>query len=642
MRLILTTWLVLLVAESALADDAPLYQQEPYDTIKLDDANHNAELHVQPLELPDRLVPAKPNPDDELEIRLLDRPRKAFKLAWGSIVEVKLFEQRVLDEAERLVETKKLDEAFPYYEFLERRYPKMRGLNESYNKFLMAGAVDSYKRESYDECLALSRELYARDVNHRGAVNAILRAADKLIERRFNEQDYAAARAMLTETAEQLTDRAGQLTTTWNERFNAKAQELVGEAKKELQAKHYVRARRAVRLALAAGPDVVGGRETAAAIGKEYPEVVVGVTELSSDAHPSDSWASLRDSSLTTRSGGEGGAFRRESSDGKETRFTAATGASAAAAGQPREIVERLFSNSAAAVRALKQGDITVIDCVGPWEAAALADSHDLIVEPYRPTTLHLLIPNLRRPLMQTPMYRRAVAHAIDRSGILADRFSRGKLPAGCEVVDRPFPQIHGAESSDAVSAALRYDPGVAKLLAGYALAERAADARTERGLQAGSMEIVLAYPATEVARMAAQSIADEMRLAGLPIRLQEAAPNDGAITYEQADLIYVEWTPLEPFVELPRLIGRKGIGGDAGPIVERLMRDARAAGAANAAGPIARLQAAIGDATLVIPLWRLNNYVVYRRELTGVGKRPVTLYQHVEQWKLSAPGAQE
>ena len=639
MRLILATWLMLLTA-SAFADDAPLYQQEPYDTIKLDDANHNAELHVQPLELPDRLVPAKPNPDDELEVRLLDRPQKAFRLAWGAIVEVKLFEQRVLDEAERLVETKKLDEAFPYYEFLERRYPKMRGLTGSYNKFLMAGAVDSFKRESYDECLALSRELFARDVNHQGAVNAILRAADKLIERRFNAQDYAAARTILTETTEQLQDRAGQLTTTWNERFNAKAQELVGEAKKELQAKHYVRARRAVRLALAAWPDLVGGRETAAAVAKEYPEVVVGVTELASGAHASDSWASRRDASLTTRSGGEAGAFHRESSDGTEARFTAATGASAA--GQPREIVERLFRDSAAAVRALKQGDITVIDRVGPWEAAALADSLEFVVEPYRPTTLHLLIPNLRRPLMQAAMYRRAVAHAIDRSGILADRFSRGKPPPGCEVVDRLFPQIHGDESLDAISAALRYDPGVAKLLAGYALAERMAGDRTERGQPAGSTEMVLAYPATEVARMAAQSIADETRLAGLPIRLQEAAPNEGAIAYEQADLIYVEWTPQEPFVELPRLIGRKGIGGDAGPIVERFMHDARVAGAANAAEPIARLQVAIGDATLVIPLWRLNNYVVYRRELTGVGKRPVTLFQHVEQWKLSAAGANE
>ena len=124
MKPLLTISTFLLAAATALADDAPLYQQEPYDTIKLDDDNHNAELRVQPLDLPDRIVPAKPKSEDELEIHLLDRPRKAFRIAWGNIVEVKLFEQRVLDEAERLVETKKLDEAFPYYEFLDAAIPR--------------------------------------------------------------------------------------------------------------------------------------------------------------------------------------------------------------------------------------------------------------------------------------------------------------------------------------------------------------------------------------------------------------------------------------------------------------------------------------------------------------------------------------
>ncbi|HEV3418297.1 MAG TPA: hypothetical protein VG056_15845, partial [Pirellulales bacterium] len=122
-RTVLASWLVSLSALIALADDAPLYQQEPYDTIKLDDANRGAELKVRPLDLPGRLIPAKPSPNDELEIRLLDRPRKAYKVAWEHIVEVKLFEQRVLDEAEVLVESKKLDDAYPFYEFLERRYP---------------------------------------------------------------------------------------------------------------------------------------------------------------------------------------------------------------------------------------------------------------------------------------------------------------------------------------------------------------------------------------------------------------------------------------------------------------------------------------------------------------------------------------
>ena len=117
----------------------------------------------------------------------------------------------------------------------------MRGLDASYNKFLMASAVDSFKREKYDECLAISLELYARDPGRKGAATAVLRAADKLIERRFADQDYEAARALLSQTAECLKDAAEQLTTSWNEKLNAKALELVGDARTKLQAKDYSR-----------------------------------------------------------------------------------------------------------------------------------------------------------------------------------------------------------------------------------------------------------------------------------------------------------------------------------------------------------------------------------------------------------------
>jgi hypothetical protein len=639
MRFALTTCIFLLGAISALADDAPLYQQEPYDTIKLDDDNRNAELRVLPLDLPDRVVPAKPNADDELEIRLVDRPRKAFKLAWGSIVEVKLFEQRVLDEAERLVQTKKLDEAFPFYEYLERRYPKLRGLDESYSKFLMACAVDSFKREKYDECLAISWELYGRNPGRKGVVNAVLRAADKLIERRFDEQDYAAARALVEETTERLKDAAGQLSTTWNEKLAAKAQELVGEAKTKLQAKDYGEARRAARQALAAMPDVPGGKEVTAAIDKEDPEIVVGVAALASDASAPGNWASRRDDSLTTRSGAGAGPFRRAAADAKMTRFTAADRGSTAPPGSPREIVERLFSDSASALRALRRGEITVVDRVGPWDATGLAASREVVVEPYRPTTLHLLIPNLRRPLMQTSIARRAVAHAIDRFGILSDRFSRGKPPAGCEIVDELLATAVSDKTLGESSAGSRYDASVAKLLAGYVVAARSPVSEARTG---PSVELVLAHPSDEIARMAVQAIAEQMHVAGISVRLQEEAANSPPASYDDADLIYVEWTPLDPLDELPRLIGRKGIGGDAGPIVERLLHNAAPGGSAKQGERLSRLNSAISDLTLAIPLWRLDNYLVYRRELTGVGRRLDALYQNVEQWRIATAGAKE
>ena len=284
LRLIVSGSVLLIGAAIVCADDAPLFQQEPYDTIRLDDANRGVELKVRPLDLPDHRVPAKPNPSDELEIHLLDRPKKAYKLAWESIVEVKLFEKRVLDEAERLVETKKLDEAYHYYDFLERRYPKMSGLGPSYNKFLMAGAKEAFKQEKYDECLALTWELFALDPQFPGAATAILRAAEKLIDRRFSEKNFAAARRLVQEAVDRLKDRAEPLATIWNEKLHDQAVALMADAKQQAKSKHYLEATRAMRQALAAWPEVEGGKELAATIQAQYPEVVVGVTALSAPA----------------------------------------------------------------------------------------------------------------------------------------------------------------------------------------------------------------------------------------------------------------------------------------------------------------------------------------------------------------------
>ena len=243
---------------------------------------------------------------------------------------------------------------------------------------------------------------------------------------------------------------------------------------------------------------------------------------------------------------------------------------------------------------------------------------------------------------MQSSVSRRAVAHAIDRLGILSDRFSRGRLPPGCEVVDRVLPPVVGDAASEEASAELRDDIGVAKLLAGYAVAERFASGGAGQGQAPPSTELILAYPNDEIARLAVRAMAEQMSLAGLSVRLEEHPADDAPAAYENADLIYVEWTPLDPLAELPRLIGRGGIGGDAGPIVERLLRNAASGSPAKQAERMARLQSAVADSTLMIPLWKLNNYLVHRSELTGVGKRPVALYQDVEKWKLTENGANQ
>src|SRR5918993_180773 len=48
----------------------PLFEQEPFDVITLDEENENAKLKVAYLQLPNRRLPINPPPDSKLVVRL--------------------------------------------------------------------------------------------------------------------------------------------------------------------------------------------------------------------------------------------------------------------------------------------------------------------------------------------------------------------------------------------------------------------------------------------------------------------------------------------------------------------------------------------------------------------------------------------
>ena len=94
-HIVLACWFGLCGAGAAAAE-TPLYEQDPFDQITLDEANAGVVLKVKPLDLPGRRLPAKPKPTDTLVIRLVDQPDKKYEVAWESIKKVELFEQMLL------------------------------------------------------------------------------------------------------------------------------------------------------------------------------------------------------------------------------------------------------------------------------------------------------------------------------------------------------------------------------------------------------------------------------------------------------------------------------------------------------------------------------------------------------------------
>jgi tetratricopeptide (TPR) repeat protein len=387
----------------------------------------------------------------------------------------------------------------------------MASLTASFEKYQFTGAAAAYKQQRYEEALGVLWELFDHDANYKNVAIAIDRVADKLIQRRFDAEDFAAARAILEQVVGRLKDRPHPLTTPWTEKLQTAATAKLTEAKADYDARKYPQANRACRQALAAWPEVPEAQGLAAAIRVKYPEVIVGVTSLSAGASPgvadakiaaAEDWSARRDARLLTRSileltriGPDGnvytsplaginhdkdsrhvtitvkpglhwpdgvrpltgadlarsvlaaadprhpafqpawqaieagvsvsdvyhldlelhnpvarierwlnvgvwsqyeptgeragqhaaegcGPYRLESTTDSEVRFVALPGYFATAASQPREIAERRYGDVAAALQALRAGEVMVVDRVGPWDAAGLAGAKELEIEP--------------------------------------------------------------------------------------------------------------------------------------------------------------------------------------------------------------------------------------------------------------------
>ena len=166
----------------------------------------------------------------------------------------------------------------------------------------------------------------------------------------------------------------------------------------------------------------------------------------------------------------------------------------AAAATQPREIVERRFADPVAAAAALRRGGIQVLERLNPWQAKSLARHADLVVQPYALPRVHCLIPNARKPLTSSRTFRRALAYGINRRAVLEERLRGERLP-GCvrctvrspRVIRRDDPLAYACESE---IKPWPYEPRLAGVLAEAGRREPAAarvEAAPRRGRRAGA-----------------------------------------------------------------------------------------------------------------------------------------------------------
>ncbi|WP_425613760.1 ABC transporter substrate-binding protein [Anatilimnocola sp. NA78] len=267
---------VLLTAAAAIAAE-PLYLQAPYDEVKLDETNGNTLLKVKSLNLPERKVPPPANRRGDLELELLERPGETFAVPWLNVVDVKLFEERVLAEVEQQVAAGKHDEAQAGYRYLEQKHPQLPGLSESIERFLWIQIGGSFRAGKHDETLALLVELYRRNPKRPGLSTAFERTTSELVKARIAAGNFRGARGLLTALVKRFPELAATTSAPFQLQMQEQAQQLLTQAQAAAAANRWSEAHQFCSQALEVWPQVAGGSELSQQIHGRYPVVVVGV-----------------------------------------------------------------------------------------------------------------------------------------------------------------------------------------------------------------------------------------------------------------------------------------------------------------------------------------------------------------------------
>ncbi|MHB0956181.1 MAG: ABC transporter substrate-binding protein [Pirellulaceae bacterium] len=342
------------------------------------------------------------------------------------------------------------------------------------------------------------------------------------------------------------------------------------------------------------------------------------------------------------------GPFQRVASDDADLHFVANPHQSFASDSHPREIVERYFETSDAALDALRRGEIDAVDFLFPDDAMRLAGDATLRVTPYALPTIHLLLPNHQKLFTANPTFRRALAYGIGRQAILNAEVLGNQQVPGCQLISGPFPI--GTRDNDPLAYAYNtridprpYDPRLATVLKTLARRELEEVAK-KRGTEVPTeTKLVLGFPGNQLARVTCQAVSQYLKVIGVECELRELPAGMSGDATGEMDLVYVQVAMWEPVSDARRLLAPTGVADGGNEYVGMALRRLDAArNWREARSRLHELHRIVAEQVAVIPLWQTVNYFAHRQRLGGVGTHPLTLYQDVEQWYVTSSDAQE
>lgn len=309
----------------------------------------------------------------------------------------------------------------------------------------------------------------------------------------------------------------------------------------------------------------------------------------------------------------------------------------------PSEIVEIQYEDFKEVLKGLRKGEVDVVDRVTPAQAMKLQAElgSDIRVAPYAMPTVHMLIPNYDKPYMQSEMFRRAILYAIRRNVILDELLLENYAVPGCKLISGPF--APGLSTDDPLSYAYdaaitprTYSPRLALVLVKLAERKMKEAAKLKMEEAPPIPKILIAHPATEMARKACQVIKFQLDQVALETELLELPPGETVDTSGEAHLTYAELAMWEPIVDGPKLLSPNGLVKVTDDHVNRSMRWVDTAMRwPQVRDRIRQVHRIANEKVAIIPLWQIREYYAHIDSIQLGSSEPVSLYHGISRWRL-------
>ncbi len=307
-------------------------------------------------------------------------------------------------------------------------------------------------------------------------------------------------------------------------------------------------------------------------------------------------------------------------------------------------VIESYYRASSDAVDALIRGEVDVVDRPALSDIPKLKKAKGIEVRAYSIPTVHFLVPKIRGDYEGSQQLIRALSTGVNREGIINDIFG-GEEMDGCEPLSGPFPI--GSDEYDQVS--YGYDLKVKNLpyqqRLSMVLGHMARTSKTKKfpNGRPSAPSIVLAHPSGSLASAACIKIKQSWEESGISTTLR-ALPE--AVSFpddDNWDVLYVEAAIEEPLTDATRIMGSQGIAKKvSSPVGQSLQKLGYVDSWQDASRTLRRIHRQVSNDLSVIPMYQIKEHFAFRKNVYGLGRDLIHLYQNIRRWKIEGYATEE